>query len=435
MKVYKFPQGGITFEDSTVPPKTPGVVAFLPVLSVIPLIQHTGGKASPVVAPGDRVREGMLIARAQGLGSANVHASVPGEVVRTVSWETPEGITNEGLVIRLGGGFEKLGKEEKIFHWEELMPFALQQLIAEYGVVEMEGSGQPLAEFLGAIHSRNSDAGTVALVVRCVFDDPWLAADYVLCQERLKAVVEGSVIICRSVQINRIVYAVSYREKALGNMLLEEAGNYGIPASLMLTETRYPQKNRRELELALRNYEKSEGLSLGSFLIIGPATLAAVHDAIKLKKPIVDRYIAVGGSAVKNPQVLRARIGTRLRDLFDECGGFVEEPQRIILGSPLSGRQVTDLDEPIVKTSYAAAALLEKQIGGTVMRNCIGCGECRLVCPVALDPEALYKEIKRLQSEATGLIAAECHGCGCCDLVCPSRLPLSTVIQDAAKRT
>ncbi|MDR2485120.1 MAG: SLBB domain-containing protein [Treponema sp.] len=432
MKIYTFPRGGISFEDPTVPPKDAGVIAFLPVLSVIPLIQHPGGKASPVVAVGDQVREGMLIGRGQGPGSANIHATVPGKVVRTVSWDMAEGMSNEALVIRLGGGFEKLGKEEKVFPWEELMPFALQQLIADYGVVEMEGSGRPVAELLASAPSRSTET-PATLVVRCVFDDPWLAADYVLCRERLKAVAEGSMIISRSVQISRIVYAVSHQEKELGNLLLAEAGNYGVPASLVLVGSRYPQKNPRELELVLRNYEKHENLNLGSFLILGPATLAAVYDAVKLKKPVLDRYVAVGGSAVKTPQVMRARIGTRLRDLFAECGGFVREPQRIAIGSPLSGRRVADLDEPVIKTSYAVAALLEHQTGGTVRRNCIGCGDCRMVCPVELDPEALFKAITGPQTGTIPEIVAACHGCGCCDLVCPSRLPLSTVIQDAAQ--
>ena len=432
MKIYTFPRGGISFEDPTVPPKDTGVIAFLPVLSVIPLIQHPGGKASPVVTVGDQVREGMLIGRGHGPGSANIHATVPGKVVRTVSWDMAEGMSNEALVIRLGGGFEKLGKEGRVFPWEELMPFALQQLIADYGVVEMEGSGRPVVELLASIPSHSTETPTT-LVVRCVFDDPWLAADYVLCRERLKAVVEGSIIISRSVQISRIVYAVSHQEKELGNVLLAEAGNYGVPTSLVLVGSRYPQKNPRELELVLRSYEKREGLSLGTLLILGPAALAAVHDAVKLKKPILDRYVAVGGSAVKTPHVMRVRIGTRLRDLFAECGGFVREPQWITIGSPLSGRRVADLDEPVIKTSYAVAALLEHQTGGTVRRNCIGCGDCRMVCPVELDPEALFKAIKGPQAGTISEIIAACHGCGCCDLVCPSRLPLSTVIHDAAQ--
>jgi electron transport complex protein RnfC len=183
----------------------------------------------------------------------------------------------------------------------------------------------------------------------------------------------------------------------------------------------------------IRNYEKKENVELGQLFIAGPATLAAIHDAVKLRKPILDRYIAVGGSAVKQPQVLKVRIGTRLRDVFEHCGGLISEPMRIAIGSPLSGRTVLDIDEPVTKTSYAALALLDKQVGGTVMRSCIDCGECRNVCPVGLDPEELFKQIK-VVPEIIDEAVYKCHGCGCCEAVCPSRLPVSTVIRNAGQR-
>jgi electron transport complex protein RnfC len=182
-------------------------------------------------------------------------------------------------------------------------------------------------------------------------------------------------------------------------------------------------------------YEKKEGLDLGNILPLGPATLAAVYDAVKYKKPILDRYVAVGGSAVKTPQVVKVRIGARIGEVFAECGGFIDKPKRIAAGSPLLGRTVVDLDEPIIKTSYAVFALLEGQIGGTITRNCISCGECRIVCPVGLDPEELFKwaAVKQNQEEPMRRRAAECHGCGCCEVVCPSRLPLSTAIINSAR--
>ncbi|MDR2110846.1 MAG: SLBB domain-containing protein, partial [Spirochaetaceae bacterium] len=329
MKIYSFPRGGINFEDPTVPPKDASIVAFLPALSVIPLVQHTGSRAYPVVSVGDYVREGMLIGRGQGLGSANVHAAVPGRVIRTVSWKMAEGQTNDALVIRLEGAFEKLGKREEALSWKGLSPFDLQRLISEYGIVEMEGPGRPVSDLLSSFRSVKDP---LTLVVRCVFDDPWLAADYVLCQERLKAVVEGSVITAHAGRVGRIVFALSHREKELGDQFLAAAAAYDIPASVVLVGSRYPQRNRRELELVLRMYEKKEGLDLGNILPLGPATLAAVYDAVKYKKPILDRYVAVGGSAVKTPQVMKVRIGTRIGEVFAECGGFIDKPKRIAAG-------------------------------------------------------------------------------------------------------
>jgi electron transport complex protein RnfC len=413
---------------STKPVSTSGYIdSFLPVLSVIPLTQNNGARVRRLVELGDTVREGMLVGRAEEAGAANIHASVPGTVVRLVSWEMAEGIMNEGVVIRLGGDFERSGKEEELFPWDSLTSAELKKRVEDCGVVEMEGSGRPVGETL-----MEFDTGTkpLSLVVSCVFDDPWRVADYVLCQEYLEFVVEGSAITSKMCGAEQIVYAVSSREQSLGERLIAESAKYQIPAALVSVGCRYPQGNHRELELALRIYEKRENVRLGCLFIQGPATLAAVRDAVVLQKPVLERFVAVGGSAVRKPQVLRARIGKRIREAFDECGGFVREPSRIAEGSPLSGRRIANLDEPIGKTTYSLFALLPKQVGGKVRRSCIGCGECRIVCPVGLDPEVLFKRIESGARVAPWVF--ECHGCGCCDVVCPSRLPLSTLVTNAA---
>jgi electron transport complex protein RnfC len=378
-----------------------------------------------MVSIGDTVKEGMLIGKGINKHSVNVHATVPGKVINNVTLTDADGTSNGALIIRLEGAFARLGKTENAITNNRMKSHELSRVLADCGIVEMEGSGKPVAETLAELRSAE---GPQTLVVRCVFDDPWLAADYILCKERLKEVVEGTCIIAGSTsKIERIVFAVSHREKSLGYAMLAEAKQYDVPASMVLTGSKYPQRNRRELELVLRNYAKREGISLGTLLILGPATLAAVHDAAKFNRPILERYVAVGGSAVRKPQVMRVRIGKRLADLFEECGGFVDAPSRIATGSPLSGKTVTDLNEPVTKTSYAVFAMLESQAGDHPRRDCISCGGCRNVCPVGLDPEELYKRLMILPSDdRTGM--EECHGCGCCEVVCPSSLPLADVI-------
>jgi electron transport complex protein RnfC len=307
--------------------------------------------------------------------------------------------------------------------------------MAEYGIVELDAGGKPIADILSAL---TVEKEAITLVIRCVFDDPWLAADRTICDERIKDVVEGSFITAKACEAKCIVYAVSYTEKQLIDNIqktaktLQNLHSIHTPLSVVPVGNRYPQHNQRELEVALREYEKKENALLGHLFMISPSTVSAIHDAVKLHKPILDRYIAVGGSAVKTPKVFKARIGTRLRDLFEQCGGLTAPPARIVIGSPLAGRAVLDLDEPVTKTSYAALALLEKDVGGTVSRSCIDCGECRVVCPTELDPELLYKQIT---NGAKRPLSLECHGCGCCEVVCPSRLPVSTIIYTAAKES
>jgi len=433
-KVYTFPRGGITFSDPTVPPRNSYVVGFLPSLSIIPLIQHSGDRAYPIVSVGDVVKEGMLLARGKGQGSANIHASVPGRIMRMISWKNSSGKVLDGFVIRMEGSFEKLGKREEIFSWQGMFPHDIQRTISDFGVVEMEGKGRPVSEIISSFRSAPEP---ITLVACCVFDDPWLAADYVLCKERIAEVAEGAAIAARTCRVSRIIFAISKGEKELGDGFIAASEKWGIPVNVVLVGSKYPQRNRRELELVLRNFGKKEGIELGSLFILSPATLAAVYDAVKLRKPVMERYITVGGSAVKQPQVMKVRIGKRIGDVFAECGGFKASPKKIAVGSPLSGQPLGNLDEPVTKTCYAIFALLEGYHREN-QHSCINCGECRNVCPVGLDPEELYKRTlisgKNAADAASSELFAECHACGCCELVCPSQLPLSTVIYSFALR-
>jgi len=423
MKIYSFPRGGLPYEDTSAPAKSEAVNAFLPALSVVPLGDSIK-KVSPVVSIGEMVREGMLIGKATAAGAVNAHAAVPGRIIRKVSWKDANGIENDAMLIRMEGSFEKLGKKDDLYIWNGLNPYDIQRIITECGVAEMENSGRPLSDMISASRKVNDK---LTLVVRCVFDDPWLAADYALCRDRLDAVIEGAAIVAKScMKVTQIIFAVSHREKELGELLISGSGKLEVPSSLVLTGSRYPQRNSRELELALRIYEKKEGVALGSLLILGPAVLAAAYDAVVHKKPVLDRYVAVGGSAVKHPQIMKVRIGTRIGEIIEQCGGFSERPERIVTGSPLSGREVMYLDEPVGKTCYAIAAMSKSQAVVLRQQNCINCGECRAVCPVGLDPQNIYKRIRTLEIEHAG--STGCHGCGCCKIVCPSALPLFETI-------
>jgi electron transport complex protein RnfC len=366
----------------------------------------------------------MLLAKSSGKGQANIHSSVPGQVLDLTEWEMADGFVNKAIVIRLEGAFDRLGKAEQLFPWQDLTRSELHGRIDEYGVVEMDGPGKPLCDTLDDF----KDAG-VTVVLRAVFDNPWLAGDYRLCAERTEDVALGAVITAKAAGAGRVVIAVSYPEQGLGQELLEKASAFAIPVSLVLTGDRYPQRNERELEYSLRQFETREAVPLGSLLFLGIPTAAAVFDAAARKRPVLERYVAVGGSAVRHPSVVRARIGTRLGAIFDECGGFVKKPSLIAAGSPLLGRRIASLDEPVMKTTGAAFALLPDPLALGPSKRCIGCGECRHVCPVGLDPEELFKRINVNAGdlwEEAGL--KECHGCGCCEIVCPSKLPLSTVI-------
>ena len=444
MKVYSFSRGGIKFEDSFAPDSNGSRLAFLPEMVIVPLSTESGSRSIPVVSTGQHIEEGMLIARGQGAASANIHSPIPGKLTRAVKWSSAPGFLSDAFVIRLEGSFKKLGKPEVRHEWAGLNWFDIRSLISEYGVIEMDGLGRPLRDIFS---QKNAVDSPLTFIVRCVFDDPWLAAEYSLCKERLEEVAEGALITARAAGAASIVFAVSAAERELGRSLIEAAKRHDTSGQFTFTEvlvgSRYPQHSDYAMETVLLRYSKREGLIHGPMLMLSPTTVAAVYDAVVLRAPVLERYVAVGGAALKNRAVIKARIGSRLRDLIGECGGFsgrAEESSVIAaIGSPLLGRAAASLDEPILKTSRSVfvssvkrreTALkkyswLKKISQFLPVATCISCGECRRVCPVRLDPEDIYK---RISYGKTGIINSNCIGCGCCEAVCPSKLPLCTAI-------
>jgi electron transport complex protein RnfC len=434
MRTYNFSAGGISFEDPAAPSGAESLLAFLPAVSVVPLKQHSGSPSSPLVQVGDTIREGELLALAQGAGSADVHAPIPGEIVRMYRWPLSLTQNNDAFVIKFKGSFEILGKKTAQYPWNDTSPFALRALISKAGIVEMSGGDRPLQDRF-AENFRQDHVRT--LVVRCVFDDAWLGADLCLCRERAAVVAEGACIAARAAEAGRIIFAVSKNRREIGKILVAEAKNLNAVVEQVQVGFRYPQHGRRELEIALRKYEKKTQDPLGSLLFIGPAELVAIYDAVKLRKPLISRYVAVGGSAVTKPAIVEARIGMRIGELFQQCGGFKKEPERIGFGSALLGRRAASLDEPVDKTTFAVFAeaapffsLLKKIPFVQLRTSCINCGLCRTVCPVGLDPDGVYKRLTTSGiDEIYSRLIVECHGCACCEAVCPSRLPLCTVIK------
>ncbi|MCX7655828.1 MAG: RnfABCDGE type electron transport complex subunit C [Treponemataceae bacterium] len=432
MKIYSFRKGGLVLEDPSTPPATESTPAFLPSIAVVPLIQHPGEAAVPLVSVGDRVSEGMLIGRGKGAGSAHIHSPIPGRVIRKVSWTLADGRLTEGLVIRLEGSFTTLGHRKERYHWDSMSPADLLRTFADKGLVEMEEPGKPLYDI---VREATASQQPVIVVVRMVFDDPWLVADYVLCKEHVAEIIEGARILQKATKGSRIIFTISEEEAPLGAIFEQAAAQYGESISVVYVGSRYPQRNRRELEIVLKQYERVNNELPSYHCIINPATAYAIYTGVVHNIPILERYVAVGGGAVKNPRVLRLRLGTTIGDAIAQCGGFITRPARIATGSTMKGKYVQDLDEPITKTTVSVIALTEEQIGGEQTYACINCGECRRICPVGLDPERLYKyALLEKDEEDRRYNVVDCHGCGCCEVVCPSRLPLSTVIRISIKR-
>ena len=408
-----FRHGGFQFEAGLDwEQRGPARNAFLTNGAVILLKQHAGKQARCVVRRGEYVREGMMIGRADGALSAHIHSSIPGIVrdIRVVA--LPEGGRAEAVLVALEGSFDRLGRRGERYLWKSMGRNEIVATLRDRGVVDTEAPGIPLHDLLIERH----EVGL--LIVNAMEGEPFLRAEACLLKDKGAEVMEGIAILKKILSPKKTVIATCQSDVFVLPPLSEECAD----VEYVSFQAKYPQDMPRQLIEAIDGSRKRP---LADTLLVRPSTAFAVYEAIVLAKPMVERYISVSGGALKRPAVLKARIGTTIGDLIEECGGFLGPPSRLVLCGALRGHSVHDLDAPITKTTAAVVALDSSEVGSLLRSPCIRCGRCAEVCPERLDPDLLFRLIERgLRSRAAELGLGACTSCGSCGYICPSRVPL-----------
>ncbi len=401
--------------------------ASIPAFAFIPMLQHAGTPAICLVRPGDRVQEGMVIGKADGVRSANVHASIPGTVVRVEKASGADGTASVAALIEFGGEFDRTGKPRARTEWEKLPSAQLLERVRSCGVVGLGGALLPTHLKL----ARRPDRNVAFLIANGVECEPSLHADVSLMREKSREIAVGMLICRKIMEPERMVLAIGQSHEEELAPLFREA--FGDPAQCRIAAlpSRYPQGHedlvRRAIRALAAGSDGAEGRGDpdGECIVLNVATLYAIYEAVVLDRPLIDRFITVTGSAVRRPGVLRVRIGTRVGDLFEECGGLVEPPGKVVLGGPMRGVSISSLDFPVTKGVSAIMAFTQADARTGPEVPCIRCGACVEACPWGLVPTRLHKLIARgsiTVALSEGL--SRCTECGCCAFACPSRIPL-----------
>ncbi|HUX49274.1 MAG TPA: electron transport complex subunit RsxC [Spirochaetia bacterium] len=397
--------------------------AAIPGVAVVPFLQHDGAPALPLVHPGDRVREGMLIGSASGGVSARVHSPIPGVVreIRTV--QLAGGTASLAAVIELDGEFDQLGKVPRISKWDQLSADKLRELILEYGVVGMGGSGTPT-------HVKFEPRSGETLewfVLNGVECEPYLSADHRLMVEKANELLEAVRIARKILSPRRVAIVLDRGARDAIAAIKPLLGERDAETRIITVSGRYPQGDEKQLVRTVAGREVPSGGTARDtgVVVCNVATMFALYEAIVLRKPVMERIVTVSGAAVRRPGNLKVRIGTPISDLILDCGGFVEQPARIIVGGPMMGLGVYDVSTPVTKVTRGILALTAAEIGEAPQTSCIQCGSCMRACPMGLDPTRLYKLIDHRQySDAVGIGLMDCSECGACGYVCPAHIPL-----------
>ena len=390
----------------------------LPERIVLPLQQHIGLPATPIVSVRDKVLKGQRIGAASGYVSVSIHASTSGTVTDIGDHPVPHpaGITARCIVIEPDGE-DRWCEIKAVDEYMSVDPRRLQEVIRDCGITGLGGAGFPAHVKI----NEGVENAVDTLIINGVECEPFITCDDRLIQEKAAYVVAGTRMIGHAVQAKHRVIAVESDMPAAYAAL---AGLVGDDIELVQVPARYPAGGEKQLIQVITGKEvPSGGLAIHiGILVQNVATAAAVYRAVTRGEPVVSRYVTVAGT-VPRPRNLQVLLGTPVADCLRTCGHEPDPRQRIILGGPMMGQHLRSTNVPITKTSNCILVQSEPEPAPELA--CIRCGNCATVCPVQLLPQQLYLDARAGNYEAARQHHLfDCIECGCCSYVCPSRIPL-----------
>lgn len=400
----------------------------VPQVCYLPLQQHKGLPAVPVVKVGDAVDEGQLVAGAGGAGSVNIHASVPGRVVEIAQVSTMYGM-QPAIVIEAEGAFGKTGRVKDTGGWVDLPHDELVKKVRDAGLVSLGNGGSP-ADLLG---TENAVKKRDTLIINCTAVEPYITSDEILMRSHPDEIVEGIQIALRILGIQKAIIAVDNKNSSAALTLADALGKIKTPHGITIKKlkSRYPLGAEKQLVFSTlgRIIKSGQAAADTGVSVHDTATVFALREAVVLDKPLIERYITVSGSMIKTPGNYKVRIGTRIGDIAEECGGLKGQAARIVMGGPMSGIAVTDMNIPVVKSTTALLFLSGEEAHTGNVQTCIRCGRCVRVCPMGLLPCKIASAYAKNDTARAQRFHPEmCIMCGSCSYVCPAQIPLAHLI-------
>jgi electron transport complex protein RnfC len=446
----------------------------LPEQVVIPLSQHIGAPARPVVAKGDEVKVGTLIAEAAGFVSASIHSPVSGvvakidEVVDTSGYKKPAILIDvkddvwEDFILKN----EDIPSAFPVFSSQEII-----DKIRQAGIVGMGGAAFPTHVKLTPPPGHKADV----LIINAAECEPYLTNDHALMLAHGPEILQGIQWLMQAAQVQRAIIGIennkpdviaSFSELVTGhanhvtghadhvtgyanhvtghikdgndpeesiNGYISNKNDCKRPVThdsnieIACLKPRYPQGSEKQLIDAIIGRQVASGalpISVGA-IVQNVATAFAVYEAMAKNKPLVERIVTLTGKRLANPSNLRVRLGTPIRHLIEFAGGLPEDTGKIIGGGPMMGRAWLNADIPVTKGVSGVLLLPAEEARRKPMRNCIRCSKCVEVCCMGLEPYLLmnlaeFKEWPEMQQNHV----MDCLECGSCSYVCPANRPI-----------
>lgn len=381
--------------------------------------QHLGEGATAVVAVGDRVYKGQVIATSENPRVPPIHAPTSGTIAEIGVGSHPQFSSAPCVIIASDGLDEWLPGQLQLRDWTVLSAAEIVAAIKAAGVVGMGGAAFPTHVKLSPPADKKLDT----LIVNAAECEPYLTSDFRTMVEHPDHIVEGCRIVMKALGVDRCIIGIEDNKRGAAEIL--ERYCRGTDIELAVLDTKYPQGSEKMLIRVLTGREVPSGrlpLDVGC-VVENVATLAAIAQAVTRNTPLVERTVTVSGRAVRYPKNVTVRIGTSFRDVFEFAGGFVEKPGKIIMGGPMMGVAQASLDAPVLKATSGLLAFTVKETDLGDERPCIRCGKCEEVCTMRLRPNMLsiLSERRQHQTAMVEYDLMDCVECGCCAFICPAK--------------
>ena len=384
-----------------------------PELVAISTSQSLGKPAIPTVSVGQAVKEGEVIAKADGAISSNVFASISGTVK-----EIKDVCGEQHIVIQADGKNQK----KWLKPLSEPDADAIKARIEEAGIVGLGGAGFPTAVKV----SPSSPVDT--LIVNGAECEPYLTCDHRLMIEKTEEIAKGARYIASVLGVKKIVIGIEANKPDAIKAF--EAYDDILPVIL---RKQYPMGGEKQLIYVTTGRKVGLGklpMDVG-VVVQNVGTCYAVYEAVELGKPLYERVVTVSGKAVATPKNLWVKVGTPVQAIVDSCGGESLKAKKAVLGGPMTGKALADLDAYTHKTTSGVLHLSEKEAAAYEPTPCVNCGKCADVCPMHLMPmnTEFYSAADDFESAEKYGNALACIECGACEYICPAKRPLIQAIR------
>ena len=402
--------------------------APLPAEVTVPMGQHLGAPAKPLVKTGDTVRTGQPIGEPGGFISASIHATVSGKVKKVVT--ILNNVTSkpmEAIVI------ESDGKDEwalmpKMDDWQSHSKEEVLQRIKDAGIVGLGGATFPTHVKLNPPPGKKIDT----IIINGCECEPYITSDHRVMLEMGEKVLGTIPILQWLLGCDNVLFAIEKNKPDAIRHITDLVAKQSLKGvKVMGMKTSYPMGAEKTLTKALLGRDvPMGGLPLDVGVVVqNVATIIAIYDAIYEGKALVERTLTVTG-LVKEPKNLMVRFGVPASELVELCGGITGNADEIVFGGPMMGIGQPGMDSP---TTKGTNCILVKKAPDTEERDCFRCSACINACPMNLMPTMYAQLAKKSRWEEceTQYYISDCVECGACTFVCPAKIPIVQYIKSA----